>query len=1031
MLNISKDNLLEVTSDRLYINNSETKVDQNGLLSEVIFGPIKKYACSCGKLISKNLHEGETCSVCHVTCENNDVRYSRFAKAILPFPIINTLSKKHFLKITTRKYKNFLNPNQNDLISSLNIYLNYDNIKDSMIFTDTYSDSCIPIRITGYYSLYLALSVLSRISPNAKKYLTYYYTDLLILPPECRLVLNLNESSRKIIKHKIVDIYIEILRLKKYVLKDNNSINSNVVHHLSSLSTLCVTRQGNSVINDSQIIMYDSIVSKFQYYADVLYLETLVLLSGKNGIIRSDFLGKNIDFSSRAVVINDPSLATHQVRIPKAAFFKLWLVEHYHYLKEHKFKDNWTGRYAQSRSRLMRPIASSEVNIDFDEYEHFDEFVEYFFTHTRQQDRLIYINRQPTLWRYGLVGVEIVGLNEHPVISVSPLIVSSLAMDFDGDTAALYRVHDHRSVSELYNNSFIMNLVEYDHNSMMLHGLSHESKYAYEVLRSSQINGELLNVILVQSINDVVYDYNINIHTSCTIASLDITVSYGIALLNKWANFKIIRITHETSSDDAVRYLLNHSISNEKYHNSLRKFVSSINWFLSTHTTETLTLPFIESCEFINKIKHNKLIAKLPKNPYLGQHIYSAIIDKIYNNIPQHYQLYKLTKSKFRKTQFSRSLVSIGYIADDSNMIDPEPVISNILMGTSEDEFFKTSFGTRKGLIDKEKNVPDAGYMQRSMVINLSSLEIIEDDCGTEHGFDIEILNPIHNKSLLNRYFFDTDGYQKLYDETYVYNNENIGKTFKFRSPITCATSNFKVCQKCIGITKFKSPYVGVMTGQYVEERLTQLTMSSFHTSGSATIQLDSDVKEYIGNQLKDICPLDDNILLEFNTEVPETIINIFIENKKFKFIGKKSNTELIFEKYTEKLENEDVGIIISKVNSILATQDKAKLMPMNLAYSEMITALHQVSELNSIFIELLFANAYVNADNKILRYALKDGDNATIVKKYSTKMLHQLQTKTLSLIFEPNKKSILNYYNNNDESPDPSIFEKIWKGNF
>lgn len=1031
MLNISKENLLEVTSDRLYLNNSETKVDQDGLLSEVIFGPIKKYACSCGKLISKNLHEGDTCPVCHVTCENNDVRYSRFAKATLPFPIINTLNKKHFLKIVTRKYKNFLNPNQNDLISSLNIYLEYNDTKDSMVFTDTFSENCIPIRITGYYSLYLALRVLSGISLNAKKYLSYYYTELLILPPECRLVLNLNDSSRKIIKHKIVDVYIEILRLKKYVIKDNHSINSDVSHHISSLSTLCVTRQGNSVINDSQIIMYDSIVSKFQYYADELYKETLILLSGKNGIIRSDFLGKNIDFSSRAVVINDPSLATHQVRIPKAAFFKLWLPEHYHYLKEHKYKENWSGRYAQSRSRLMRPIASSEVNIDFDEYEYFDEFIEYFFSHTRQQDRLIYINRQPTLWRYGLVGVEVIGLNDHPVISVSPLIVSSLAMDFDGDTAALYRVHDHRSINELYNNAFIMNLVEYDHNSMMLHGLSHESKYAYEVLRSAKINGELLNTILAQSISDVVYDSSINIHTSCTIASLDITVSYGIALLNKWANFKVIRITNETSSEDAVRYLLNHSISNEKYHHALKSFVSSINWFLSTHSAETLTLPFIESCEFINKIKHNKLISKLPRNPYLGQHIYSAIIDNIYNNIPTEYQLYKLTKSKFRKTQFSRSLVSIGYIANDSNMIDPEPVTSNILMGTSEDEFFKTSFGTRKGLIDKEKNVPDAGYMQRSMVINLSSLEVVEDDCGTEFGFNIEILNDIHNKSLLNRYFFDIDGYQKLYDETYAYNKNNVGKTFKFRSPITCITSNFKVCQKCVGVTKFKSPYIGVMTGQYVEERLTQLTMSSFHTSGSATIQLNSNVKEYIGTQLKDILAIDDNILLQFKSEVPEEVIQEFISNEKFKFIGKKSNSELIFEKYTKKLENEDVGIIISKVNSILATQDKNKLIPMNVAYNEMITALHQVSELNSIFIELLFANAYVNADNKILRYALKDGDNATILKKYSTKMLHQLQTKTLSLIFEPNKKSILNYYNEVDVSPDPTIFEKIWKGNF
>ena len=580
-----------------------------------------------------------------------------------------------------------------------------------------------------------------------------------------------------------------------------------------------------------------------------------------------------------------------------------------------------------------------------------------------------------------------------------------------------------------------MNLVEYDHNSMMLHGFSHESKYAYEILRTT--NSKKCkddNIIIINNLNELTYDINEDINRPVKLNDYNQECTYGIALLNKWAKFKEIIIESSDSCDSAVKKLHTHSLSNEKYHTNLKTFVTRVNWFLSTYKHETLTLPFIESCEFINKIKHNKIINKLPKNPFLGYYIYSSIVDSIYNNIPESYQLYKLTKSKFRKTQFSRSLISIGYIADDLNQISPNPVKSNVLMGLTEDEFFETSYGTRKGLIDKEKNVPDAGYMQRSMVINLSSLEIVEEDCGTKFGFNIKILNKTHNRSLLNRYFIDSNKNVRLYDESFALDDSNIGKTFLFRSPITCRTADFKICRKCTGIQKFDSPFLGVMTGQYVEERLTQLTMSSFHTSGSATLTLDKELKDFIQTNVHDININDlGYIEIEFKVDIPETIVDKFKEEPRFKFVCQTAINRLTFETYNEKLENEDVGIIIKRVNRILATQTGKALIPVNIAYEDLILALYEVSDIFSVFVELLLTNCYVNKDEKLIRYALNNGEDAIIHKKYSTKMLHKIQSKALSLIFEPNKRSILNYYDSSNcshsEVKSPTIFESIWRG--
>lgn len=1034
MFLISKSNLPEVTSNNLYLDKDCTKVDQSGLLSEVIFGPIESYKCSCNKYASKNLYGGEVCPECGVICDSNDLRYSKFGKITLPLPIIKSVNKNKFFKLVTKKYKNFLNPNQFDLISTLNIYMFHDHSQDLLYFTDSYSASCVPIKITGFYSLYLALKSIENYSETAKQYLESFYTELLVIPPECRLTLNLKETSRKLIKHKIVDLYIEIIRLKDYVYKGNPNINDDIDSHHKKIFDLTLTNDESQVIDDSQIVLFDKSASRFQYYADVLYTEILTLLSGKNGIIRSDFLGKNIDFSSRAVVINDPSLAAHQIKIPKETFFKFWLVNYYWFLKQNK-SDSWNRLLNDPKKSIYTPIIKSEVNIntDFTQYEHFNEFVDYFFNETSQKERLLYINRQPTLWRYGLFGVEVVGLNDRPVISVSPLIVPSLAMDFDGDTAALYRVHDHRSVDELQSNSFIMNMIEYDHNSAYLHGFSHESKYAYEILRSTN-NKKSTNQepIIIDNLYNLSYDINEDIHRLVKLKDSNQECTYGIALLNKWAKFKDIQIESTTNCDEAVKILKKNSLSNEKYHHNLKDLVVNVNWFLSTYKNETLTLPFIESCEFINRIKNNNIISKLPKNPFLGFYIYSSIVDNIYNSIPESYQLYKLTKSKFRKTAFSRSLISIGYIADDLNEISPTPVKSNILMGLTEDEFFETSYGTRKGLIDKEKNVPDAGYMQRSMVINLSSLEVIEEDCGTTYGFKIKILNKTHNYSLMNRYFIDKiDGSVKLYDETYALDDINIGKTIIFRSPITCRTADFKICRKCTGIQKFNSPYLGVMTGQYIEERLTQLTMSSFHTSGSASLTLNPKIKKFIQTHIKDIDVTHDaKILITFDVDIPNEIINDIQEEPRFKYVRIDSPTELVFDKYTEKLKNEDVGYIINKVNKILSTQTKKDLIPIDKAYEELILSLYEISDIHSVFVELLLSNCYVNKDDIVIRYALNKGGDTKIVKKYNIKILHKIQSKVLSLIFEPNTGSILNYYSNNSaEVNNPTIFEKIWNG--
>ena len=50
---------------------------------------------------------------------------------------------------------------------------------------------------------------------------------------------------------------------------------------------------------------------------------------------------------------------------------------------------------------------------------------------------------------------------------------------------------------------------------------------------------------------------------------------------------------------------------------------------------------------------------------------------------------------------------------------------------------------------------------------------------------------------------------------------------------------------------------------------------------------------------------------------------------------------------------------------------------------------------------------------------------------KYNIKKIHTSQSNALSLIFEPNVTSILNYFKNPKVTENLNIFEKIWLGKF
>ncbi len=255
-------------------------------------------------------------------------------------------------------------------------------------------------------------------------------------------------------------------------------------------------------------------------------------------------------------------------------------------------------------------------------------------------------------------------------------------------------MHDNEAINELYDNAYVLNCIQFDHNEDFLNNISMEAKYSYGVLTSVEIDNSK-PIIEIDNLNKLPTDYNSLIDLTRPVKFKNNIYSYSICILNLMAGFKDIKIIDFKSN--LTKLIFEDSRSNLEHHSRMSNTMRFLNYIISVHPDEILTLPLYEAVDIAGN--QNKLIQKLPVNPCIGNYIYNSEVEKAYLSIPKHYKLAKLAKAKFSKVQFSRVLMSIGYVADDKNIIQSRPIKTALLNGLSEDEYFDTSIGARKGLV--------------------------------------------------------------------------------------------------------------------------------------------------------------------------------------------------------------------------------------------------------------------------------------------------------------------------------------------
>lgn len=760
--------LKDVTSAKIYESG---KFAKDGIFSQQIFGPIKSYSCPLKKPTcnTSKSREGEICKVCNVEITTSSKRRKTFAKIDLPFEILNPII--YFVLCSNRtKLKKTIT----DMLSYKESYYIEDDVLK--LYNEGITDidkSELLIGMDGvtkfldfYFDKNKERSDVKYIQATFNK---YTIKNILVIPPEFRPV---NKDSNGLIIQDEINQYYTRLIMKTQNFKGLP---------FEPATKDPIYRTNFWSIQTSSFELYDFILKK---------------MSKKQGILRSNILGKRVDFSSRAVITPEPELNLGECGLPYIMLLEMFKPQFTRYLINTKV----FSRYNQAVMSVDDCIKKNDKKL----LPYLKEFVE---------NKVCVLNRQPSLHRLSMLGFNI-KLSVDNTIKLHPLICPAFNADHDGDTMAVYIPLNEKSEMEIRNKIHIKNNLLSpanlssvpEPNQDVILGIYMATKNEEE--EKEEFKGELVTK-------------SRKMFNEC--------LPEKYPLINKVVTKSELK---RIFNDLALRF---------PYKVAMESFdkIKTLGFYLSTIHGYTLGLDDLYSKK-LNKL-NKKLTGEIEKD------IATIKNSEDVNNELKSLRINDYIESGARGSwdQAKQLVYSRGYVADANNNVRDYLIRSNLTKGLSPREFFESSWGSRKGLLDTALSTGDSGYLTRQLIYSTIFSELDEEleDCTTNDYLNMNFTiknsdGTINQKKSLDfvklflwRYYLDeeTKTLKMISSKNF---KDLVGKTVKIRSPIYCKSE--KICKKCYGnlYKILHSNQIGVIGTQSVSERITQLVLRTFHISG-------------------------------------------------------------------------------------------------------------------------------------------------------------------------------------------------------
>jgi DNA-directed RNA polymerase subunit beta' len=678
--------------------------------------------------------------------------------------------------------------------------------------------------------------------------------DLLTNPEEFFTLLLKNEKHfiakiildniDKLMAEEIIVLPPELRPFIGNVIDDLNALYSHIITYNNKLNDSIVD------VNDDKT--YREIILKYkytlQYLTDQIYDHVYEKLKGKKGLFRKNILGKRIDWSGRAVIIPNPTIPLTHCRISYLLLMELFKLQLANRLKE-------TGKYRH----IQMAIEEIEKAIEKEDTKFVEDLKEVV------KDEFVMLNRQPSLHRMSIMAFKIdVGYDY--CIGINPLINVAYNADHDGDSMAIYVPVTAEAKKECEEKVWTIahylspatNDIIFQPNQDIILGI-------YQLTRDDKTekDGDIYERIVIED----------NIETTKGRFIFNQILPKDFGFINETLTKNKLK---QLMIDIVNVYYNNKNLIQDIYDN-----IKKLGFKFSTLYPVTLDMEMFDMGITRDYVENNIYNSKdLDTNAEKE----NALLENLKEKFGGRDMIESGARGSWK--QAKQLFLSRGYVANSKGQILDKPIISNNFIGLTEEEYFNSCYGTRKGLIDTAENTSESGYLTRILIYATSTVELGKsDDCGADHYFEFTIDTPQRLKQLVGRYYLDdeTNTLKKVVTQDI----NLVGKTIKLRSPIYC--KNTKICKTCYGDFHqiVDSKYIGIVASQALGEILTQLVLRTFHISGAASIKKGSSKNEDVISHmdiLKDIL-LRRNINKDNVPESLNKILEIYDNYKKLQLV--------------------------------------------------------------------------------------------------------------------------------------------------
>ncbi len=877
------------------INYRTFRPERKGLFCEKIFGPVKDWECSCGKY-RRVRYRGIVCERCGVEVTHSKVRRERMGHIELAAPVAHIW---YF-----RGVPSYIGVLMDMTTKAL----------EEVIYYDSYIVTYVAPELDGVFEKGQRLSEIEHIEAK-EKYGEKFKADigarairgLLADLDLSKMAASIKEeletaSGQKKIKlikrYRVIETFITsgnkpewmimdvipvippdlrpMVQLEggRFATSDLNDLYRRVINRNNRLKRLLDIGAPDMIIKNEKRMLQEAVDTlmnngrrgRVVTGSNGRPLKSLSdIIQGKQGRFRQNLLGKRVDYSGRSVIVVGPHLKLHQCGLPKSMALELF--------KPFIIRKLVELGHVQNVKSAKRKIERGDVEV-------WDVLENVIKGHP------VLLNRAPTLHRLGIQAFEPV-LVEGKAIQLHPLVCTAFNADFDGDQMAIHipltiEAQAEARILMLANNNCLApsngRPIITPSQDMIL-GI-----YYLTISGQEPKDGRTKNF---KDINDVLAAYELDL--------IDI---------HEWIVVRIDKQRIKTTAgkvifNDAIRHVMteqgieskvffNESVGKkvladliytwfEDYGSQLVAFIADklkeVGFRYATiagisFTMEDLVIPSEKKQHLDDAQKEVTKIAKLHEDGLLSAResrsrqleVWRTTSERVTESMIKEFDplnnVYMMATSGARGSidQVKQLSAMRGLMADARGNTVNIPILANFKEGLSSTEYFISTYGARKGLVDTALRTADSGYLTRRLVDIVQDIFVTEEDCRSREGVRISAIREGFDEIIsLEERLIGRVSMEDVYDidkktvlvghgqEISIHAAKVISKaeidSVLVRSVITCKAKN-GLCRKCYGRDLSSNRLinigeaVGIIAAQSIGEPGTQLTMRTFHTGG-------------------------------------------------------------------------------------------------------------------------------------------------------------------------------------------------------